>query len=88
MTFRFKRPVWIHIDHIDNAGGRVWAVQVPSRRKHFIVHHVVTFGVNFSTRYRRKTQPRAYLICHAGHIIINEHRGRLTVEIYGTRPRN
>ena len=82
MTFQRCRPVWIHIDHIDNKGGKVWAVQVPSRRKYFTCHHIQTYKLNLQTRYR-KTQPRAYLVGKARHVRITDVRGRITIEVYG-----
>ena len=82
MKFKRKVPVWIHIDHINNAGGKVWAVNIPSRKKYFVCHKVFVYGVSFESRFR-KTQPRAYLRLFARRIKIVENNGKVAISIYG-----
>lgn len=60
MKKRIRAPVWIHIDHLDNPDGRVWAIQIPSKKKYFTVH-TLDIRIGLKSKFR-KTQPRAYLV--------------------------
>lgn len=60
MKKRVRAPIWIHIDHLDNPDGRVWAIQIPSKKKYFTVHSL-DIRIGLTSRVR-KTQPRAYLV--------------------------
>ena len=75
-------PVWIHIDNINNHDGKVWVVNIPSRKKYFTCHKVFVQNVSFESRFR-KTQPRAYLRLFARRIVISEIKNKIVISIYG-----
>lgn len=81
MTFKRKVTIWIHIDHIDNAGGEVWAVEIPSRKKYFTCHQVYV-QIKLETRYRLHKQPRAYLCGKARFVSILDSKGKRSISIY------
>lgn len=72
--------VWIHIDHIDNKNGKVWAVQIPAKKIYITCHEVECF-VPLESRYRKGAQPRAYLVGR-GKIREFKTKGKKKVLIY------
>lgn len=64
-------PFRLHIDHLDNDGGQVWAVRVG--RKYRVVHDVV-LGVPTRTVFRPgRRQPRAW-IAGVGIVVVSVSR--------------
>lgn len=53
----------IHIDHIDNHDGQVWALQVPAAKKYWTLH-AIDCRVPVKTRFRKSRQPKAFLYGH------------------------
>ncbi len=73
--------VWIHIDHIDNVGHKVWAVQIPSKKKYIVCHAYKCFVPTESAPFREGKQPRAYITCR-GKVKVSKEKGKVTVYIY------
>ena len=74
-----RRTFWLHIDHINNAEGKVWAVQVTSQRQYLVAHRVIV-NVPVETVYRGDRQPRAYLKGR-GHIVVRRLSGQSEIYI-------
>jgi hypothetical protein len=78
-----KRPVHfrLHIDHIDNKGGNVWAV---SYGKHYLTAHSFEMvGVPRVTGCEvRHRQPRAF-VSGTGRVSVRRRAGKRTIVIQG-----
>ena len=80
------RTCRLHVDHLDNEDGRVWAVDCRPegkvRRRYIRATNVITFGVNTGT-YRRpgKRQPRAWLDVVGRVRVLTHHGGAVVVTI-------
>lgn len=75
MQKKIRGTVWIHIDHIDNADGRVWVIQIPKRKWYFLFHEL-DIRIPLHAKPRRKTQPKAYLKGKAKQITMLKKDGR------------
>jgi hypothetical protein len=65
-----RAPIfWLHIDHIDNADGRVWAVR--QGRRYYVTRKVWLNVPLAETVYRKRPQPRAY-IRGEGYVQVND----------------
>ncbi len=82
---RYVGRVRLHIDHIDNAGGQVWAVRVTrAGRNDYIVCHEVIVQCWLVSRWRArapKGEPRAWLEAWGKTVIVTERRRRIIVHI-------
>lgn len=77
------RTCRIHVDHLDNEDGRVWAVDCrpePGKRRRYVrASNVFTFGVGLGTHLRPgKRQPRAWLEV-VGRVRVLTHDGGAVV---------
>ena len=71
----------LHIDHIDNAKGDVWAVSYGKR--YVTAHRVELFGVPLLVgREVREKQPRAF-VSGFGTVSTVRHDGKRTIVIEG-----
>jgi len=73
--------ICVHIDHIDNPDGDIWAVQIPSDMVYVTVHDVKIM-IPMDTFFR-DIQPRAFLYGY-GYLEILESNGKTYATIHDT----
>lgn len=75
-----ERTFRLHIDHIGNLDGDVWAVSIPTDKKYLTAHNVQC-EVPLDT-VRQKKQPRAYLAGKGYVLYWKDDRGYKKVIIF------